>query len=106
MLLTPRASENEQRTTKRTPAQEAGTHGKYLAAEVVRLLPTPVAHDDGKTPEAHLAMKAGMDGGPRSQITSLTVLAKAGFRQPVKLLPTPVEGDSRNSRNKIGRVHV
>lgn len=38
--------------------------------------PTPVAHDDNKTPEAHLAMKARMPGGPRSAITSLQVLAK------------------------------
>lgn len=134
LLPTPRASENEQRTTKRTPSQEAGTHGKHLAAEVmsllptptvndarnlsapsqedrngpglptvIRLLPTPVAHDDGKTPEAHLAMKAGMDGGPRSQITSLTVLAKAGFRQPVKLLPTPVKGDGKGSRQATAK---
>jgi hypothetical protein len=29
------------------------------------LWPTPVAHDDGKTPEAHMAMKQRMKGGPR-----------------------------------------
>lgn len=39
--------------------------------------PTPVAHDDGKTPEAHLAMKRRMKGGPRNTITSLTVMVKA-----------------------------
>ena len=44
------------------------------------LLPTPVAHGDGKSPEAHLAMKARM--GNRYSITSLDVLARAGFRQP------------------------
>lgn len=37
---------------------------------------TPVARDDQKTPEAHLAMKARMGGG-RTAITSLTVQAKA-----------------------------
>jgi hypothetical protein len=43
LLLTPRASENENRQTKRSPSQEAGTHGKCLAAEVASLLPTPAA---------------------------------------------------------------
>ncbi|MHA5052070.1 hypothetical protein [Streptomyces sp. SD15] len=43
LLPTPRASENENRQTKRTPSQEAGTHGKCLAAEVASLLPTPAA---------------------------------------------------------------
>lgn len=42
LLPTPRASENENRQTKRTPSQEAGTHGKCLAAEVAHLLPTAV----------------------------------------------------------------
>lgn len=45
LLPTPRASENENRQTKRSPSQEAGTHGKCLAAEVAHLLPTPVASD-------------------------------------------------------------
>lgn len=51
------------------------------------LLPTPTAHDDGKSPEAHLAMKARLPGGPRSSITSLSVLARNAMR-PV-LLKTP-----------------
>ncbi|GAB2960518.1 hypothetical protein GCM10027075_70400 [Streptomyces heilongjiangensis] len=37
LLPTPRASENENRQTKRSPSQEAGTHGKCLAAEVASL---------------------------------------------------------------------
>ncbi|MET7894989.1 hypothetical protein [Streptomyces mirabilis] len=45
LLPTPRASESENRQTKRTPSQEAGTHGKCLAAEVGELLPTPTATD-------------------------------------------------------------
>lgn len=54
------------------------------------LLPTPTASDDGKTPEAHRAMKARLPGTPRTRITSLAVLARAGFRQPAgPLLPTP-----------------
>lgn len=51
------------------------------------LLPTPCARDDGKSPEAHLAMKARMPGGPRETITSLSVLARNGM-QP-ELLKTP-----------------
>ena len=43
--------------------------------------PTPVAKDDGKSPEAHLAMKQRMGerdgtGANRTQITSLQVMAK------------------------------
>jgi hypothetical protein len=45
------------------------------------LWPTPCAQEDGKSPEAHLAMKARMKGGPRKTVTSLTVAAK--------LWPTP-----------------
>jgi hypothetical protein len=52
--------------------------------------PTPCAHDDGKTPEAHLAMKARMKGGPRSTITSLAVMVKATERG---MWPTPTSRD-------------
>ncbi|MFE2673754.1 hypothetical protein [Streptomyces hygroscopicus] len=45
LLPTPRASENENRQTKRTPSQEAGRHGKSLAAEMGELLPTPTSTD-------------------------------------------------------------
>jgi hypothetical protein len=45
LLPTPRASANENRQTKRTPSQEAGTHGKCLAAEVAGLLPMPTVAD-------------------------------------------------------------
>ncbi|WP_306472862.1 hypothetical protein [Streptomyces sp. or20] len=48
LLPTPRASANENRQTKRTPSQEAGTHGLSLAAEVCELLPTPRATDGSK----------------------------------------------------------
>ena len=41
------------------------------------LWPTPVAHDDNKTPEAHMAMKQRMPGGPRQTISSLNVMVKA-----------------------------
>lgn len=73
------------------------------------LLPTPVARDDGKSPEMHLAMKQRLPGGPRSMITSLAVLARADFQQP--LLPTPGandstggEGETRAKRQKEGKT--
>jgi hypothetical protein len=63
------------------------------------LLPTPVAKDDGKKPEAHMAMKRRMKGGERKTITSLAVLARAGFEQPEtetteELWPTPRATDA------------
>lgn len=54
-------------------------------------LPTPVARDDGKTPEAHLAMKARMKGGPRKKITSLNVW--------VKMWPTPKATDFKGAHS-------
>lgn len=50
------------------------------------LWPTPVGQDDGKTPEAHMRMKARMKGGPRKKPTSLTVMIKGVEKQ---LWPTP-----------------
>jgi hypothetical protein len=65
-----------------TPSQG---HGMTQTDRAVRLWPTPVARDDQKTPEAHMASKARMAGGPRHQPTSLTVVAK--------LWPTPTAAD-------------
>jgi hypothetical protein len=50
---TPRASANENRQTKLTPSQIAGTHGLSLCA-AVNLFPTPTARDwrSGKASEA------------------------------------------------------
>jgi hypothetical protein len=50
------------------------------------LWPTPVANDDNKSPEAHMAMKQRMKGGPRNTITSLNVMVKATERG---MWPTP-----------------
>ncbi len=47
--------------------------------------PTPVANDDNKSPEAHLAMKRRMKGGPRNTITSLTVMMKSLWPTPNKM---------------------
>lgn len=79
LLPTPRASERENRQTKRSPSQEAGTHGKSLAAEVgTLLLPTPRATDGSK-------------GGPnqRGSKGDLTLPSAAAL-----LLPTPRASDT------------
>lgn len=47
-----------------------------LAEGMRAMWPAPCAQDDNKTPEAHLAMKARMKGGPRNSITSLQVLVQ------------------------------
>jgi hypothetical protein len=54
---------------------------------------TPLGQDDNKSPEAHMAMKARMKGGPRNSITSLQVQAKAVWA-------TPTNGDSRSSGSR------
>ena len=56
LLPTPRASPNENRSTRRTPSQAAGKHGLYLSSEVceLALLPTPRASDGPKgSPNQH-----------------------------------------------------
>lgn len=67
------------------------------------LLPTPTANDDGKTPEAHMAMKSRLPGGARKTITSLAVLSRNGFEQPESgLWPTATArlGESRGAQAK------
>jgi hypothetical protein len=66
-----------------------GPDGNEFSTQV-RKWPTPCANDDNKSPEAHLAMKATMPGGPRTQITSLQVL--------VQLWPTPQAYDSQGAK--------
>ncbi len=63
LLPTPRASENENRQTKRSPSQEAGTHGKCLAAEVAHLLPTPTAtpYGNNQSPSEGAAVRPSLD---------------------------------------------
>lgn len=68
-------------------ATERGKRQVDLGSQA-RYWPTPVAHDDNKSPEAHLAMKARMPGGPRSTVTSLNVAAKLWHT------PTAAEGRS------------
>lgn len=53
--------------------QTSGSHGTTLTDAAVRMWGTPVARDDNKTPEAHMAMKARMN---RNTPTSLQVQSK------------------------------
>lgn len=61
------------------PTAPSSTDGSHLG-----LWMTPVANDDNKSVEAHLAMKQRMKGGPRKKITSLQVQIKE-----VSAWPTP-----------------
>jgi DNA (cytosine-5)-methyltransferase 1 len=79
-------------TPDATHGRKSSRTGPLLGGIGDVLLPTVTARDDGKTPEAHMAMKAAMTGGTRHAITSLSVLARNGLRQPgdCELLPTPL----------------
>ncbi len=63
------------------------------------LWPTPVAQDDNKSPEAHMAMKARMKGGPRQTCTSLQVMVKGCARG---MWPTPCVADAMGGRTSKG----
>lgn len=80
-----------------TQAYELQTSGPATDANDGLLLPTPQAREDGKSPEGHLNMKQNKMGAPRKQITSLAVLARANFEQP--LLPTPSAWLGRRPEN-------
>ena len=87
MLPTPTVNDSRggrNRTSWRSK-QDGLHHDGVTLIDAVRLLPTPVARPDGKSPAAHLAMKARMSGGVRTEPTSLEVV--------VKLLPTPCARD-------------
>jgi len=62
------------------------------------LWPTAVAQDDGKTPEAHMRMKARMKGGPRKTCTSLQVMVK-GVERAMWLTPTQRDYRSQHAEN-------
>ena len=90
---TPKAQRPEQETTY--------ARGNPTLGAVARMAgwPTPVANDDNKTPEAHLAMKTRM-GGNRTQATSLVVVAKmAGWATP-----RATDGD-KNVRSSEGALN-
>jgi hypothetical protein len=77
-------------------------NGPTSLAQVARQMwPTPVANDDNKSVEAHLAMKARMNGGPRCAITSLNVAVKAAERG---MWPTPQAHDAQKGyAERVGR---
>ena len=67
------------RKTPETIAARAGIKRKRVLEEAIKLLPTPTAHERTHTPRL-------VDHGRQ-------------LANEVALLPTPTEGDSRNSRN-------
>ena len=74
--------------TPRANRTVADSHG----VSTYDLLPTPTAHDDGKSPEAYSTMRRNLPGGPRSTISSLSVLARNGMEP---MLPTPTASDAK-----------
>lgn len=68
LLPTPRASANENRQTKRTPSQEAGTHGKCLAAEMANL-PAAARSTGASTARPSRAGKRRSGSAPQDQLT-------------------------------------
>lgn len=82
---TPR-NPNDPRTRERLSASSTSTDGTS-AGLIGPLWPTPVAHDDQKSPDAHMAMRASLPGGPRATISSLEVASKAW--------PTPAARDAK-----------
>ena len=111
LLPTPRASENEQRTTRRTPSQEAGTHGKYLAAEVMSLLPTRTVNDarNLSAPSQEDRNGPGLptpmaDEGGTNQSPSEGAAVRPQLGTLVKLLPTPTAtlGSAGSAQDRYG----
>lgn len=75
--------------------------GLHTSGSGSGLWPTPVANDDNKSPEAHMAMKRRMKGGPRNCITSLQVMVKA---TETGSWPTPRAEDSEQTGGHRGRA--
>ena len=91
----------EQVTIQRGEYSQRKKLAHLTNASASSFLPTPVAQDDNKSPEAHMRMKANMKGGPRHKPTSLQVMVK-GIEKG--LWPTPTlhgnynrKGASQNS---------
>jgi len=72
----------------------ANNHRPTLTDKAVRMWGTPVARDDQKSPEAHMAMKERM---ARNTATSLTVQAK--------MWPTPRASMNENRTTKDAPPH-
>ena len=84
---TPRASPSENRQTKPTPSQLAGTHGMNLATAVNWPTPDAALMNDGEEPKSFLARQAKLAKKHNNSNGAGTPLAMA-----VKLGPRPPEG--------------
>src|SRR5262245_57428968 len=87
-------------TAGRTEESRERNHTGTTLVDVVGMWPTPVANDDNKTPEAHLAMKQRMGerdgtGANRTAITSLNVFTQSW--------PTPNATDTKGASQPEGR---
>jgi hypothetical protein len=87
LLPTPRASENENRQTRRSPSQEAGTHGKSLAAEMGSLLPTPRATvgSNGavsRTEATDRRVRSGRANLPETALSAFPAVPSGGASTP------------------------
>lgn len=89
LLKTPTAQLAENGGSQHPDKRRAGGHGPTLADEVEHLLPTPVAHDSGGTPENHLRKKPG-----RSVVTSLQVLVDYDLIATGGRIAPPLSGGS------------
>ncbi|WP_432136675.1 hypothetical protein [Streptomyces sp. bgisy154] len=94
LLPTPRASENENRQRRRSPSQEAGRHGKSLAAEMGSLLPTPRATDGTN---GAVSCTDATDRRERSGRANLPEVALSAFPKE------PSSGVSTPTRSRAGK---
>jgi len=88
LLPTPRASKKELGTYGRTPSQNAGTHGRYLGAEIFHLLPTPTKtpYGNNQSPSAGAAVRPSLDG-----VSTAMPSADGSKSQGLRLNPEFVE---------------
>jgi hypothetical protein len=78
-----------------------GTHGTTLTDRAVRMWGTPVARDDQKSPDAHMAMKERMG---RNTATSLTVQAKMWPTPRASMNENRTTGHAPSHGNGHGRT--
>jgi len=71
-----------------------GTKVQVSLQDALNLLPTPVAHDTGRTPQQYLARMAKQDSGS-TRISSMAVLVQ-------HLLPTPLALDQSGGGHQHG----
>jgi hypothetical protein len=110
-----RGNENNHFKISQTPVEDdaverkkgkVNSRGEPKLSAQVKMFPTPVAQDDGKSYEAHMAMKATMPGGPRKTCTSLAVMARSGmWPTPNAYDAIPDYGDRRDNNLAEGGRH-